>query len=162
MVENEEKFEPEDEDEDEKEEEDAESQDSESCVEIRIDTPAERQAKPPPGAKQEESEEESEEKIEEVGASLVPEGEDKLLSRMETEESPEDIEPAKIEEEAKPAKSTRRKSVNTIISCALFAAVIVSAILGYYFHSCQGVAYYIEKLKSEDAAMQSHARDSLS
>lgn len=63
------------------------------------------------------------------------------------------------------AKIRKKHPINwlsAIISVVLFLIIAMSVAAGYHFRTRRGVEYYIEKLKSEDQAVQSHARDSLS
>jgi hypothetical protein len=66
------------------------------------------------------------------------------------------------EVKAKSLKKSGKKWITIPLSLILFVIIAISVVAGYYFRTRRGVEYYIEKLKSEDQAVQSHARDSLS
>lgn len=59
-----------------------------------------------------------------------------------------------------PARS--RKATSLVISMLLFLVMAFSVAAGYHFRARRGVEYFMTKLKSDDPALQSYARDSLS
>jgi hypothetical protein len=70
---------------------------------------------------------------------------------------------AKAAETAKKARPKNWKRwLSVLISVLLLAVMALSVAAGYHFRARRGVEFYIEKLKSEDPAIQSYARDSLS
>jgi len=64
----------------------------------------------------------------------------------------------------KPSGPAKEKAgtAGVMLSVLLFFALALSVLAGYHFRSKEGVEYYIKRLGSEDPAIQSHARDSLS
>ena len=68
-----------------------------------------------------------------------------------------------------PVKTAARKSdmspkfskVRLTISILLFAIIGLSVGAGYYFRAKRGVEYYIERLRSENVAVQNHASEAL-
>ena len=58
-------------------------------------------------------------------------------------------------------KERRHSRISVLLSVLLFFVLAFSVAAGYHFRARQGVAYYLQRLKSEDPGMQSYARDSL-
>jgi hypothetical protein len=60
-----------------------------------------------------------------------------------------------------PGTQPKFSKVRLVISAALFVVIGVSVAAGFHFRKKRGVEYYIERLRSENVAVQNHASEAL-
>ncbi len=60
-----------------------------------------------------------------------------------------------------PSAQSKFSKIRLAISAALFVVIGISVAAGYHFHNKRGVEYYIERLRSENVAVQNHASEAL-